>query len=458
MPLSYKSIELRNSKFRVLTDNNNHYQGMKDSKQILMWFQKQIIQIRTGGLRVLKKKTLKSIIVVLEIILYSCNMVWALPCALLIRLVSPIWKIKMGYVDSARIGHFVGDSALYLHIIRSEENLKRTTYIFYMSDKVSNLHWAKMVRRNLFVAAWVRYLIFYNRLLPNHTQYYLPHPSATGFGQFTVLGNSKANFGFLPEEEKVAKAWMRRRGWADGEPFVCLHVRDSSYLTHSPLHGGDWFYHNYRDSDIDSYTESVKYLVKQGHWVVRMGKIQHKPFTYSNKKLIDFAFSDDKNDLVDTWLSTNCRFYISTASGPVTLAAVYKVPMVFVNALPILNSFMWRDRIWVPKHLIWQESGKPFTLKDYYLHDYTIMGDYNAMKISVRDLSHCEILAAVQECEERISGNFIEDEADMSLQKLFWDVTRASPKFLEAYSSTGIHPNARAGSAWLRSQSELFFE
>lgn len=431
---------------------------MKDGITIFMWFRKQIIQLRTGGLPVLEKKFLKSINVVLEIILYSCNMVWALPCALLIRLVSPIWKIKMGYIDGARIGHFVGDSALYLSIIRSEGNSQRTTYIFYLSDRVSNLHWAKMVRRNLFIAPWVRYLIFYSRLLPNHTQYYLPHPSTTGFAQFMVLRNSKANFRFLPEEEKGAKEWMRRRGWAEGEPFVCLHVRDACYLTHSPLHGGDWFHHNYRDSDIDSYTESVTYLVGQGYWVVRMGKIQRKPFTYSNKKLIDFAFSTDKNDLVDTWLSANCRFYISTASGPVTLAAIHKVPMVFVNALPMLDSFMWGNRIWVPKHLIWQESGKPFTLKDYYLHDYTHLGDYNAMKISLRDLSPSEILAAVEECEERISGNFIEDEADISLQRLFWDVTCASPQFIETYSSNGIHPKARAGRAWLRSQGKLFFE
>lgn len=431
---------------------------MKDGKLIFMWLQRQITQISTGGLRVLKKKLLKSLYVLLDVILHSCNMVWALPCALLIRLVSPIWKIKMGYIDGARIGHFVGDSALYLNIVWSEGNPQRTTYLFYVSDRVSNLHWAKMVRRNLFIAAWVRYIIFCNRLLPNHKQYYLPHPSTTGDGQFMGLLNSKTSFRFLPEEEEIAKEWMRRRGWADGEPFVCLHVRDSSYLTHSPLHGGDWFYHNYRDCDIDSFTEAVRYLIRKGYWVVRMGKIQHKPITYSNNKLIDFAFSDDKNDLVDIWLSANCRFYISTASGPVTLAAIYKVPMVFVNALPLLNSFMWRNRIWVPKHLIWEESGKPFTLKDYYLHDHLNLVEFNAMKITIRDLSPSEILSAVEECEERISGTFIDDEADISLQRLFWDATLATPQFLEAYSPDGIHPNARAGRAWLRSQGELFFE
>ena len=37
---------------------------------------------------------------------------------------------------------------------------------------------------------------------------------------------------FLNEENKRAKNWLHTQGWQEGEPFVCLLVRDDAFLAY----------------------------------------------------------------------------------------------------------------------------------------------------------------------------------------------------------------------------------
>lgn len=45
-----------------------------------------------------------------------------------------------------------------------------------------------------------------------------------------VKRTEKTPIEFLPEEELFAKNWLRKYGWKENEKFVCLLVRDSTYL------------------------------------------------------------------------------------------------------------------------------------------------------------------------------------------------------------------------------------
>jgi len=73
-----------------------------------------------------------------------------------------------------------------------------------------------------------------------------------------------------------------------------LLVRDSAYLSQNPLHKNKKFdYHNYRDTDIYNYVESVQALVDKGYWVIRMGQIMRKRLLIQHKRIINYPFVED---------------------------------------------------------------------------------------------------------------------------------------------------------------------
>ena len=139
-----------------------------------------------------------------------------------------------------------------------------------------------MGRRVLKVYSWVKHLYDWNQFLPGGDVHKQPIIYSTEDidGLFT---KHNQKIPFLPEETIEAKNWLRKQGWSEGEPFVCLLVRDSAYLANDPIHGkGDeesyekWQGHDHRDANITTYNSSMKWLADQGVWVLRMGKIMAK--------------------------------------------------------------------------------------------------------------------------------------------------------------------------------------
>jgi putative glycosyltransferase (TIGR04372 family) len=391
--------------------------------------------------------------------LFALNAVWALPAVVIIRLIRPIVYIRMTNLISDRIGHFVADASMFLvhrHIRASNE---LTIELYWFPRQTSNEQWARMVRRQLFVHWGVRYLVYFNRLIPGGEEHYLPLPSVSDTGYDINLVRTDICFNFSSDEEEEAKEWLRSRGWKDHEPFVCFHARDSAYLSShfSYCKSDDRFsYHNYRDTDIDSYTDAINWLVEKGYWVIRLGKVMHKRLSFQHQRVIDYPFVNDQNDLLDIWLSAKCRFFVSTASGPVWIPSIYKVPVVFVNALPLIIGFFWTNRIWVPKHLKWANSGNSLTLMEHCQHNYGLTEEYDNKGINIIDLSPEEITAAVVECEQRVAGTWVENNEDRDLQLRFWEVLCRSSNFYLVNDINDVHPQARAGNAWLKSMGEDF--
>ncbi len=369
--------------------------------------------------------------------------------------------IRAGMIESSRIGHFVADTSIFLAGKSLRQKRPRIADIFWMPAPSANEQWARMTRRRLFVKGWVRYLVALNRRLPGGTIHHLSSPSMSGSRlEYTALRLSTERFTFTPDEEHRAKEWLRRRSWKEGEPFVCLQVRDSAYLTCHPLHAssepGRWAYHDYRDSDINTYTEAVEALIRRGYWVIRMGLLVNQPLSVQHPHVIDYPFVDDKDDLLDIWLSINCRFFISSGSGIDILPWVYGVPVVYVNALPLLLAATQINHVWVPKHLRWKNSGKPLSLREHGIHGYGEAADYAAAGIEIQDLSPAEITAAVLELEERVAGSWKDSPEGVARQRRYWDVFSSMAGFAGFHDY--VHPDARVGAHWLRSMGDSFLE
>lgn len=390
--------------------------------------------------------------------LFALHAPWAIPALLAVRAVRPWVLVRMGTLFSSRIGHFLADASILLAERDLMAPADRSIDLVWLPEETSNAQWARMVRRHLFVRWWVRYLDGFNRLLPGGKIHCLPWPTQNPSREiYSPLRKTQARLVFTSDEDARAKSWLKQRGWQEGEAFVCLLVRDSAYLGSHTLHSKfNWSYHDYRDSDIDTYVDAVEALLAKGYWVIRMGKIMHKPLPLRHPKVIDYPFVQDQDDLLDIWLSVKCSFFISTGTGIDVIPGIYEIPMVFVNALPLVfPGAAWHESVWVPKHLHWTKTGTPLTLGEHVRHAYTDSAEYASAGITIRGLEPDEITSAVMEIEQRSQGNWTESTIEAARQQRYWQFVKSFPETQPFYSY--IHPKARIGNAWLQSMGEAFF-
>ena len=381
----------------------------------------------------------------------------------IIRLIRPVIHVKIINLFSDRIAHFVADSIQ--HYIRLKDMPRNVRHVYWFDKKnLSNLQWAKMVKRNLPVMNYFKYIDFWNKKIPGGKIHVLDSSiwprDVTG-----LYEKKKSNFSFLKKEHTNALNWLKSFGWKEKEPFVCLLVRDQGYLQSSAILSLDdmddttnkkgWGYHNYRNSDISEYELSIQWLVERGVRVIRMGKNMIKPLSINHELVIDYPFLKETNDLLDVWLFAHCNLCVSTGTGMDYVSDVFRKPILFINFLPLIDFISWSNAMHVPKKLLWADSGKELSLRENINNSWQRAEHYSDHNIKIQDLNKDEILVSIRECWEDLENGLNYTKRDLALQRKYWKILKSEPNFNKQHG--WIHPSARAGRNWLRSRQEEFF-
>jgi len=384
--------------------------------------------------------------------IFSCA-IWAIPAVFLIRILEKLILIRLGTFRAERIGHFVLDGEEQR--LRLKEQSYNTVDLFWMHDFVSNKQWSKMLKRSMPIYSFVRYIDLWNRFIPGGEKHQRP---STYTGSRDINGlfyKGYGNIPFLESENIKAKKWLYSKGWCDGEPFICLLVRDAAYLKNCGIHDNkkDWSYHNYRDSDIETYKKAIEWLSEQGIWVLRMGKIMREPISFSNPRVVDYAFCDEKSDLLDIWLFANCTGCISTSTGIDAVSQIYRKPILFVN-----SSFDFRTytiSTYAPKRLQWANNSSDLTFKECLDNSYGSMTEFTVNGIEVISLTDNEIFGLVQEFWLRINDKWVESSEGVLIQHKAFDTLKSKNNFKSLCG--WIHPEFRIGNVWVNSYKDDFF-
>jgi putative glycosyltransferase (TIGR04372 family) len=378
------------------------------------------------------------------------------PIILIVRILRPFVWIRFGYFTSDRIGHLAFDVEYYLTEKKINHGKKSSIDLFFFSGNPANNYFAEMCRRSVAVHSAAKWLYSANDILPFGSSHrVLParliSDSRDLKGLFSKLGSQLQ---FNDQETQSGLEFLQEVGLRQGDRFVCLAVRDQSYLNQT-YGNRDWSYHDFRDTKIESYEAAVVALVERGYWVFRMGKVIDNRLRVDHPRVVDYAASTQRSDFLDIWLMAHCYFTISTGLGLDSIADIFRRPIVFVNYLPILDLEAWGHFITVPKLLSWASNQKPLTLQEQLKHT-SLNGHYYEEKgIQVRDLNPSDITETVLEMEERLSRSWVEMDEENELHEKFWSELRAWPKFSNYHG--WIHPEARLGTHYLlRSKDWLF--
>jgi putative glycosyltransferase (TIGR04372 family) len=382
------------------------------------------------------------------------NGFWAVPASLLICALRTWRQYQFVEIPNNRIGHFVAESVERFHNhLTLQSNVR---YIYYFESPVScNSFWDVLVRRTIPIhGRYFRHIVFWLKLIPSG-RFHIAS-SVNLFGRLPFAGSaSSSQFEFSDSEKSEGLRWLREHGWNSGDPIVCLIVRDAAYLANDPSHGGGkrsaakaWSYHSYRDSDIDDYVLGIQWLLDQGVFVIRMGKLAEKKVLLEHPSFLDYPFLSDRSDFLDIWLFANASATISTGTGPDIISNLYHKPVLYLNFLPLFRIHSWAFSTTTPKNLYDQTSGRSLNLIEYLAIKFMSSESYVLGGVDIVDLSSEQIRSSIKEFWRVIQPDYLPSDEELQIQTIFWSELKkiAGNENLHHF----INPTARISETWMR--------
>ena len=395
------------------------------------FLKKQYADLRANGISSLARKVVRMGQGVAR--LFAIIAVW--PLTVVLVTLSPVYRIRFGYFFTDRIGHYAFDAAYQLAEATTHKKSISSVDFFFCNDSVCNQFLRKVISRRVQHREFSRYFFYASMLVPFGARVRV-HPARVRNGSRDpegLISTANQRFCFSRDEELIGFDYLRRKGWTEGEPYVCLVVRDSRYLS-SAWPDKTWDYHAYRDTEIRHYQAALESLADLGYWIFRMGSNVGTQLISSRPQIVDYASSEDQCEALDVWLMANCRFCISTSTGLDSVADIFLRPTIFLNFLPLAYFQTWSDCVLAPSHLIWRSSGQRLSCVEHFHNAYIRQEDYDTAGIIVRPLDSREITAIVIEGENCFSRRESSPNHSLANQKRFWTLytryQQAVPKAL----------------------------
>ena len=346
---------------------------------------------------------------------------------IIIRIISPLVFIRFGIIRSDAIGHFVFNTSYNL-----KKNKKKNNYfdLFFLSSfPVANKYYLSIIKKKMKVFQFIKIYYYFEKFI-NLKSKHLVDKELEYHGSRDLKGiffNKENTHKFTVKENNMGYNFLKEKKINKSDRFICLNIRDNAYKKYYQNKNLtiNFSYHDYRDSSLPNYIETIKFLIKKNYKIIRMGKKVNEKFPIENPNFIDYPFIKEKSDFLDIWLMANCFFTITTATGLDEVCTVFDKPMVIVNHLPYGDCRTGSNkRIELFKKLYDEKNEKFLSLKDQIkinlIHELN-GHNYEKKNIKIIDNSSEEILEAVKEMEEMVANNKFEHEYNDIHQKKFWN-------------------------------------
>lgn len=394
----------------------------------------------------------------LRILLKSPLYVAALPSVLALRIVRPWLLVRFGGMESARIGHFGGNTELYLCEYEAGINHPEQRHIdlfYYDSWPICNIQLAKMWKRILHIwPAWfIAPIVRINRLVPGSAIHEVGTNTNADRDVHNLFDKTPPHLAFTEKEDVKGQANLRLMGIPLGAQFVCLIARDSAYLK-SHQTGSDHSGHSYRDIDVKNFMLAAEELVSRGYYVLRMGYKVNEPFNSHNYMVIDYASNGMRSDFMDIYLGAKCAFCISCGTGFDAVPQIFRRPVAYVNMVPVAYFFTFSNRVLgIFKHHFSIKSDQNLSLSEIFVSGVgssLMTSDYESKDVLLIENTPEEIRDLVIEMHERTNGAWHSHDDDELLQQKFLEIFSAEA--LNNHEGRPLHGviQSRFGASFLR--------
>jgi putative glycosyltransferase (TIGR04372 family) len=254
--------------------------------------------------------------------------------------------MNMYHLFAARIGHLAMNTELFLRRHSRgmvEGELFRITDHF-SGEKIANEQLYKMIRRRAVVHE-VTLQEYQALVAQGNTDCGMVY---SGSNEFWEFNNIEPQLSFTDAELEEGQQLLNLMG-IHKNPYVCIHDRSSHYLE-SKYPNSNFFYHNYRDCNIDNYLKAADWLTTKGIYVVRMGELVSTPLKTENPMVIDYA-TKHRTDFGDAFLTGTCDFFLGSSAGLMMMATIMSRPVAAANYVPFNNAPLLKEDVFIHKNL-----------------------------------------------------------------------------------------------------------
>lgn len=362
---------------------------------------------------------------------------FALLCVIVLRLLRG--RVKIGVLQTNRIGHLAGN--VEVHLCERDAGIRPKILEIWIAPKfqgepVCNAQLLKMWRRviHIYRTCFTEIVWKVNRLFRNWGRIEIEAGNLDR-DALNLYEKYPPHLKFTEAEEMRGLRRLIELGVPPGAKWVCLIVRDGTYLPHLAYHG-------HRDSDVDTYMEAALALERRGYYVIRMGAKVAKALPFTTPHIIDYATNGHRSEFMDIYLCAFCEFALNNGNGLDAVCCAFRRPSCYVNFVPLEYLATWQPgalAIW--KHH--EKDGKRMTPAEIWASgagQFMRAEEYAEAGITLVDNTPEEIRNAAEEMAEIASGYPFHDDANELRQARFW---RDFPRSISPYTQTPLHGEIR---------------
>lgn len=398
---------------------------------------RNVREIRTLGLSSLRGKLQTFVRVhVPQIVRLTVGFIPALVVVVIIRLLRPLVLIRIGSLNTTRLGHMLIDVEMATAELEVAANTShpRTIHIWYPWSRGMRpaneflLHaWKRSIR--IWPATLVEPVAEVNKLIPGGAVHEIPYRK--GFRQLSnfndvhgALRVTKPHLRFEGHEERQCEELLAGMGISSSDKVVCFHIRTSKYLDNR-LGPANSRGHDFRDASVESHLPAMLGLAERGFKVVRLGTEEEEPLPAAHENLIDYACSGHRSEILDLYIPRRGEFFVGVLSGPSHVAQLFRRPLLLTNLVPLSRMMLSMDNfLFIPKRIL-DGNGRELSLSDIVglgLEDLNDLGLFEERGLRLIENSPVEIEKAVHEIELRRLGIWQDDAWGQEAQQRFFEL------------------------------------
>jgi len=220
------------------------------------------------------------------------------------------------------------------------------------------------------------------------------------FFHHCLNGGRKTFFTLTPNQEERGRKAFSDLGIPSDAKWVVVHAREGGFHPRS--------IDNNRCTSIESYFDSIKYLVSQGYFVLRVGDRTMKRLPDFGGQVYDVPFLPNYDFMLDVFAVAHCEFMMSANSGPCMLARAFDRPCLAIN-VPLIFAHIpgERDMVAFRRYFLAGVKGAPPRLLSYReivdsgLQYVSIDRSFREQNISFRELTSAEVMPITREMFQR---------------------------------------------------------
>ena len=239
-----------------------------DRRFLFNEFNKHYYQIEKGGFKIFLSKLINVILKSYKILFFLISLI----LIFILLLISIFKNVKIGNLRTDKIGEFAIRCEIYL--LKNKNN--KDFHIIFRQEKISNLFLFNLYKKKILFYPYYIFNELY--ILINLFNF----KNLVYDGPFDNIDSDLLLKKFRPQiniPNEFKKKFYKFKNIFNSKKrkIVCITIRDNAYYGKSNLT-------EYRNSDIKNCKRGINYLIQNGYFVIRMGRLTQKKLNIKTAK------------------------------------------------------------------------------------------------------------------------------------------------------------------------------